>query len=540
MLITYICHFYSFFPVFLLNFVFASIFNDTNINLTIDNFNTQNHFILVKYNISNDNRILLNHWIEQELQVSNHRILLNIRTDQSFNNQYNFDPFQKDINPGVSIASNSRSHPNYFFQWIRDSSITSLYLSSFGLSTQNVSLYNQLLLEYINNSKSLQRVNNKSGNFSSISNWSNLGEPKFYCNNTSFDLQWGRPQNDGPALRLIAILTYLATLDLQQVAAIDSALKRSILDEVCQFDMRFVLKNWNLPSFDPWEEVYSFHFFNNMVHLYSLRLYQSLVPNDPISKSINGTIQHLEDFIEKRYIDLEQELIIETPAIWHMRQSQVDIAVIIASLITHPLDPLQLDIQIPFDVDDLLVLNVLYRLIQDMKLLYPINWNKNISGAVALGRYPEDIYDGIDVSEGNPWFLATCQGANILYRLIKSSIDKKNDLNVTLKENNFWNLFFQSTYSSSTNNNNNNNYPLINNITLTYKSDAFNETLKQIFNFADGFLQIVQMHVNSHGEMSEQFNKYTGYLTGAANLTWSYVEFVNAVRARNAILYYFI
>lgn len=104
MLIKYICHFYSFFPVFLLSFVFASIFNDTNINLTIDNFNTQNHFILVKYNISNDNRILLNHWIEQELQVSNHRILLNIRTDQSFNNQYNFDPFQKDINPGVSIA----------------------------------------------------------------------------------------------------------------------------------------------------------------------------------------------------------------------------------------------------------------------------------------------------------------------------------------------------------------------------------------------------------------------------------------------------
>ncbi|KAK5780266.1 glucan 1,4-alpha-glucosidase PWA37_000778 [Arxiozyma heterogenica] len=530
MFTTNICHFCAFFSAFLLNFTFASILNEGNIvNLTINKFDEQNSISLLKYNISNRDRKDLNNWIEKELQVSNEYILLNIRTNHSLNNQLNFHPFQNDINFGVSVASNSRFEPNYFFQWIRDSSITSLYLSSFGLSSKNFTLYNLLSLEYINNSKLLQRINNKSGTFSSFANWSNLGEPKFYCNNTSFDLEWGRPQNDGPALRLIAILTYLTKAELH--TAIDPDLKHSILDEICQFDMKFVLKNWNLPSFDPWEEVYSFHFFNNMVHLYSLRLYQSLVPNNPDSNSINETIHYLETFIKNNYVDSKHKIIIETLGIRKMRQSQVDIAVIIASLITHPLDFLQLDIDIPFDVDDLLILNVLYRLIQDMKLLYPINWNKNVSGAVALGRYPEDIYDGIDVSEGNPWFLATCQGANILYRLIKSLIDKKHNLNIVLEENTFWNLFFQLNSSIPNNNNN---------ITLIYKSDAFNNTLKQIFNFADGFIQIVQTHVNSCGEMSEQFNKYTGYLTGAANLTWSYVEFVNAVKARDTILHYFI
>lgn len=532
--------FHTFLSILLFTFNFTSVFNTTSsslVDLTINIFNEQKFINLLNYNNSqrkeNENEKDFNHWIRKELQISNDHILSNIRNNLSLNNQHNFYPFQNDINLGVIIASNSHCNPNYFFQWIRDSSITSLYLISFGLPT-NFTLYNNLLLLYINNSKALQRIDNNSGNFSSVHNWTNLGEPKFYCNNTRFDSVWGRPQNDGPALRLISILTYLAKT-VPNNNNNNNTLSTSLLDEICQFDLQFVLMNWNLPTFDPWEEIYSLHFFNNMVHLYSLKLYQSLVPNNKHSSSINRTIDSLEIFIKNEYVDSKQAILIETPTIRHTRPSQLDIAVVIASLITHPIDSLQLGIQMPFDVDDPLVLNVLYRLIQSMKSLYPINHNKNLSGAVALGRYPEDVYDGIDVSEGNPWFLTTCQGANLLYRLIKSLIDKGADLSVVLEENSFWNLFFQ--VDSSLLSNTTDHYRI--NVTLPYNSNAFNDTLRQIFNFADGFIQIIKTHVNSNGEMSEQFNKHTGYLTGASNLTWSYVEFVNAIKARDTISHFF-
>ena len=75
------------------------------------------------------------------------------------------------------------------------------------------------------------------------------------------------------------------------------------------------------------------------------------------------------------------------------------------------------DNDFPFDVDNGLVLTTLRYLIQDMTLRYPINFQDNFQG-VALGRYPEDIYDGYGKSEGNPWFISTATASELIYRLI--------------------------------------------------------------------------------------------------------------------------
>ncbi|CAL9730000.1 hypothetical protein MOUN0_I04214 [Monosporozyma unispora] len=490
-----------------------------NNTLVISNFNEQSHISLINHwNYHKDSKF--NNWIENEIEFSHGNILLNIRNNDPSIIQDNFEPFENEIRPGVIIASSSRYKPNYFYQWTRDSAITALYLVSEGLQ-RNYTLYDNLVQDYINNSYLLQRVNNPSGNFTPVDNWSGLGEPKYYCNNTQFNLNWGRPQTDGPGLRLISILTYLINTDQPH--------QDLILMNICQFDVKYIISHWNIASFDPWEEVYSFHFFNNMVQLYGLKLYQYYFPTNPDYKQVVNTIQDIENFITTYYVSKDLSLIIETPNLWDERPSQVDIAVLIASLITHPVNP-PIDVSMQFDTDNLLVLNVLYRLMQDMKPLYPINKNLHMgeNAAVALGRYPEDIYDGIDVSEGNPWFLATCQGANILYRLVKSLEDKGMDLSVPLEQENFWYLFFKP-YPTST----------YNELILPYQSLAFNETIKQILNIADGFIEIVRAHVNEQGEMSEQFNKYSGYLTGATNLTWSYVEFINAITARDNILDYY-
>lgn len=60
------------------------------------------------------------------------------------------------------------------------------------------------ILSYIDSQYDLQTLVNPSGNIST----GGLGEPKFHVNMTPFNGDWGRPQLDGPALRLTAITTY--------------------------------------------------------------------------------------------------------------------------------------------------------------------------------------------------------------------------------------------------------------------------------------------------------------------------------------------
>lgn len=52
---------------------------------------------------------------------------------------------------------------------------------------------------------------------------------------------------------------------------------------------------------------------------------------------------------------------------------------------------------------------------------YPLNEGRRIP---ALGRYPEDIYDGVGTSLASPWFLCTLSAAEILFRA-SSLLDRR-------------------------------------------------------------------------------------------------------------------
>ena len=51
-------------------------------------------------------------------------------------------------------------------------------------------LYFQYIMNYLENENKLQQLDTITG----------LGEPKYNINCTPFNGEWGRPQNDGPAL----------------------------------------------------------------------------------------------------------------------------------------------------------------------------------------------------------------------------------------------------------------------------------------------------------------------------------------------------
>lgn len=64
----------------------------------------------------------------------------------------------------------------------------------------------QHIEDYIHAQAFLQTVTNPSGTFYS---GSGLGEPKFNIDLTRFNGPWGRPQRDGPALRAVALMSYV-------------------------------------------------------------------------------------------------------------------------------------------------------------------------------------------------------------------------------------------------------------------------------------------------------------------------------------------
>lgn len=75
--------------------------------------------------------------------------------------------------------------------------------------TEGQSSLQPLIEDYIGAQAVIQTIISPSG---SLSNGTGLGEPKFEIDETAFKGSWGRPQRDGPALRSIALMSYIGYL----------------------------------------------------------------------------------------------------------------------------------------------------------------------------------------------------------------------------------------------------------------------------------------------------------------------------------------
>jgi glucoamylase len=135
---------------------------------------------------------------------------------------------------------------------------------------------------------------------------------------------------------------------------------------------------------------------------------------------------------------------------------------------------------------------------------------------IAIGRYPEDQYNGVGTSQGNPWFLATTLYAELYYRAI-AEWTAAGKITVTSTSQPFFAQFYSAAqagdvYSSS--------------------SSQFTTVTTAVANAADLFFATVQKHANADGSLNEEFDRSTGYSTGAIKLTWSHAAFITAAKAR--------
>ncbi|KAF6072605.1 Glycosyl hydrolases 15 family protein [Candida albicans] len=481
-------------------------------------------------------------WLVFQKQVCLKSILNNIGGDFTIDN--------KDLLPGVVIASPSTSNPDYYYQWTRDSAIiinilidhlsqTPLHL----INKNSTSSLVHIIESYIFNTQILQQLPNLSGN---VDNLENLGEPKFHVNLTAFNESWGRPQRDGPGLRSIAIMNYLSLLNNTQHQPSFSNLTMNntskIYHDIIKPDLKYSIEFWQFEGFDLWEEIKGIHFFTSLVQLKSLTMGLKFAQFYNDSFEFRLDIMNSIELLTK-YIELESGFINNEDSDGdedNEQQSGLDIASILAVLYTHNNNNANDDDDndFPFDVDNGLVLTTLRYLIQDMTLRYPINFQDNFQG-VALGRYPEDIYDGYGKSEGNPWFISTATASELIYRLIYKLKSNNQAIIIDQKNIEFYKEFIHSVSATEISNNelkfeaHINGHPMM----IINKDDKlYDELINKLFHYADGFLKVVQKHVDNNGDMNEQFNKYIGFMQGAEKLTWSYGAVFTAINWRNKTL----
>lgn len=445
----------------------------------------------------------------------------------------------KEVAHGVVIASPLKKSPNYFYNWIRDSALTIRSLI-YHLDDSITNGYSNEFLRgiverYIEVNYHLQRLPNKSGKFDDKTR-SGLGEPKFMADGTTFDDNWGRPQSDGPGLRVLTITNYLNFLDKHSLSISSEFLGNAsfVYHEIVKPDLEYVMRNWNTEAFDLWEEINASHFFNALTQL------RALADGHKLASRLGESPDFLQE-LQKQYDDLKGYVndpftgfthpslpyVVETPALVKDRKrSGLDAATLLAALHAHNVEYGNTE-DIPFDVDDSRILNTVSAMVANMKYKYPINHDKirlrqNIG--VALGRYPEDVYDGYGTSEGNPWFISTASAAEVVFKWIYKSVSRQLDIVITPFNKDFFGAFLEDLSDEELG---------PGEYVIPFGTNRYRQVLISMFNYSDSFMDVIHTHVDSvTGQMLEQFNKYHGYMQGADNLTWSYSSFYNCVRWR--------
>jgi glucoamylase len=300
-----------------------------------------------------------------------------------------------------------------------------------------------------------------------------LGEPRFHIDGRANLDPWGRPQNDGPALRALAAIHYARVLLSDgRFNEVKATLYRSEIParSLIKRDLEYVAHHWNEASFDLWEEVQGFHFYTltaqkmAMVHGSALA---KTMNDEGAARFYQSQAQQIQNQLSRFGANGRIQVTLPRPAKGLANKtSPDDVAVLLSAIQTF-------DDQ-GFHVPTKELHATVLSLMRAFQKNYPINQVTHNPAreklGVAIGRYPEDIYDGAGFSGGNPWFLATLGLAEYFCR-------------------------------------------------IGWKDQALDQFRRMLY------------HRGNTNALSEQFDRTNGYQRGARELTWSHTSFITAYRA---------
>ena len=405
--------------------------------------------------------------------------------------------------PGVVVASPSKENPDYFYHWVRDAGLVmdvlvSLYEKAEG---ENKTYYRNRLLDFVDFSLRNQRTPNKSGG---------VGEPKFLVTGDAFNEDWGRPQDDSPAIRALVFIRWARILLLEgQYDIVQQKLYTNGWNSVIKTDLEYISHNWRNTCFDLWEEIKGHHFFTRMVIRRALldgAELAALMGDGGAAYWYRQQAGFIEHEISKHW---NGDIIVSTinrDGGIDYKYSGLDSSVILGMLHGRRLDGF-------FPYSDERVMASAHKLEEVFQAIYSINQQGH--RGTAIGRYPEDLYNGYSTSSGNPWFINTNAFAQYYFELSRELLRTKK---ISITDIN--RRFLASLWGGGS-------------LPKHLNEQAVKSLAQRARQRGDDYLSTTQFHMAQDGSLSEQINRVTGFMQGAPDLTWSYASLLTALFARH-------
>jgi glucoamylase len=311
--------------------------------------------------------------------------------------------------------------PDYFFHWYRDSAVV---VDALRLLFEDASVECHALAhfaDFVHFSLSLQELDGR--HLSESSSWRDpiapdyrqyvrtvedlaavhgeavAGETRVNPDGTLDLSRWPRPQNDGPAMRAIALLRW------RQSARFDSGLNQAV-DALLRADLGFTRRHWREPCFDIWEEEKGLHYYTLRVAAAALDagadwFEQQGAGADALAcRSDSAAILHDLDGYWREDLQFYRSRVLESNA---PSAKELDISVIFAALHAAGRGARH-------SVHDPRMHGTLAKLETLFDAEYAINRNR-AARAPAMGRYAGDVY-----YSGGAYYFSTLAAAEFCFR----------------------------------------------------------------------------------------------------------------------------
>ncbi len=334
--------------------------------------------------------------------------------------------------PGAVVASpvpaSYDPDPDYFFHWYRDSAIVIDALRLLPAQGEMREQAPRLFGEFVCFSAALTQLDGRrlaaaSGDWrprvaadfvqflrpdtelQGIHGEAVAAETRVNADGTLDISNWGRPQNDGPPLRALAVLRW------QRGASLDGALQATC-DGLLRDDLRFTRAHWRQPCYDIWEEERGLHYF-------TLRVSAQALDDGADWLDARGEAEEAEDQrVEARKIrDMLDGYWLTDRGYYRSRTlesgepstKELDIAVILAALQSS-------DDSATHSVRDPRIHATLGVLDSVFDADYPINHGRPAARGPALGRYRADRY-----YSGGAYYFSTLAAAELCFRAARGN-----------------------------------------------------------------------------------------------------------------------
>ena len=368
----------------------------------------------------------LRDWIDRQFAHAARQMLRSISPVGIVKTRPGFDQTIRPVAGAVVASPVPASYdpdPDYFFHWYRDSAIVIDALRLLHAAGQSGDEAPRLFGEFVRFSAALARLDGRrlaaaSGEWrlrvaadfvqflrpdaelQRVHGEAVAAETRVNADGSLDISNWGRPQNDGPALRALTLLRWMPNTSL------DADLQ-TICDGLLREDLRFTRNHWREPCYDIWEE-------ERGLHYYTLRVGAQALDEGADWLASRGEPR------EAQYCRTDAEAILERlDGYWladhgyyrsrvletgQASAKELDIAVILAALQAG-------DDRATHSVRDPRIHATLGALDRAFEADYPINHNRPAARGPALGRYRGDRY-----YSGGAYYFATLAAAELCYR----------------------------------------------------------------------------------------------------------------------------